>query len=84
MITLLAAVGFHIGVLCIIGDTVTTRFDEINGALWNCPWFEFPRNVRKCFPMILSFAQKPVYMEGFMNVQCTREVMKKVILEISS
>lgn len=82
MCVLIGAVAFYICVLCLIGDNVTTRYQEVNEALWSCPWLEFPHKIQKTFPLILSLTQKPIYMEGFMNVRCTREVMNAVILSI--
>ena len=64
--------------LCMIGDTVTTKFSNIDATLCACSLNEFPSEIRKMFPMVLAMTQKPVHIEGFMNVQCTREVLKKV------
>lgn len=61
-----------------IGDTVTTRFNEVNESIWNCSLNEFPLEIQKFLPMILNATQKPVHIEGFMNVKCTREVLKAV------
>lgn len=64
-----------------IGGTVTTQFDGIDETLWNCSLFEFPRNIQKYLPFLLSNTHKPVHIRGFMNVKCTREFLKQAILK---
>lgn len=64
--------------LCLIGDTLTTRFEKVSETLYACSLNEFPANIQRVIPMTLAMIQKPVYIEGFMNVRCTREALQKV------
>lgn len=64
--------------LCLIGDTLTTRFEKVNATLCACSLNEFPSEIQKIIPTMVAITQKPVYIEGFMNVRCTREVLQKV------
>lgn len=66
-------------VMYLIDDRVTTRFDEIN-ASFGVSLEDFPIEIQRCLPMILSVIQKPVYIKEFMSVQCTREFLKRVTL----
>lgn len=61
-----------------MGDDVTISFRTVHDSLWECTWYEMPLSSQKIFPMILAAAQKPVYIEGYLNTQCTRESVKKV------
>lgn len=78
LIIMLLFVVVYIVFLCLVGDTATTRFEDVNTALWTCSLNEFPLDIQKMLPMILAATQKPIYLEGFMNVCCTREVLKVV------
>lgn len=64
--------------LCFLGNEVTIKFAEVNDVICNCCWYKFPLNTQKLLPLTLRAAQKPVYIKGYMNVQCTRESVKKV------
>ena len=78
LIIMLLFVVVYIVFLCLVGDTATTHFECVNTSLWSCSLNEFPIEIQKTLPMILAATQNPVYMEGFMNVRCTREVLKLV------
>lgn len=62
------------------GNETTTRFEEIHQSLCQCPWNEFDLEIQKLLPLILMVAQKPIYLQGYMSVKCTREFMKTVFL----
>lgn len=78
LIIMLLFVVVYIVFLCLVGDTATTRFEDINTTLWSCSLTQFPLHIQKTLPTILAATQKPIYMKGFMNVRCTREVLKVV------
>lgn len=61
-----------------MGDDVTIGFRTVHDSIWECTWYELPLQSQKLFPMMLAAAQKPVYIEGYMNTRCTREAVKKV------
>ena len=68
----------YLSVLCLFGDEVNSKFDEIHNWIYYCNWLTFPYRIQKLIPTILIAAEKPVYIQGFMNVRCIRESMKKV------
>lgn len=80
MVFFLFFVVVYVVFLCFVGEKVTRQFEEISDCLYQCSWNEFPFKMQKIMPTLLTVTQKPVYIEGFMNVRCTREVFKKVFL----
>lgn len=69
----------YLSVLCFFGDEVNTQYENIQNEIYDCDWLEYPLKVQKLIPTILIVAEKPVYIQGFMNVRCTRESIRKVI-----
>lgn len=68
-----------IGLLCLVGQEMTTNFDEMHANIfiyWN--WYEFPLEIQKIIRMMLLSSENAVCIEGFMGVKCTREFMKSV------
>lgn len=80
LLVFLTYVLIYIGFLCFFGDVLTRRFEEVNDSICKCAWNEFPPEVQKMLPFFVMGAQKPIYIQGFMNVQCTREAFKNVII----
>lgn len=70
----------YVAILCLYGNHVTTEFEAANAAIYNCSWYEYPLEMQKMLKMMLMVSQKPVIIQGHMNTQCTREVLKKVII----
>lgn len=69
----------YISVLCIFGDKTTTHFEEVYQMMcMTLKWNELPCDIQRLLPMIFSMAKKPIYIKGYMSVECTREFMKTV------
>lgn len=64
--------------LCDLGENVTTRFSQIEDKICTCEWYIFRTNVQKILPILIRSAQKPVIVQGFANLTCTRDAFKKV------
>lgn len=75
----LAVMMVYLVVLCFWSDEVTFKFGLINGKICECSWYKFPMKTQRLLPVLLMNVQKPVYIEGYMNVRCTRESVKIVI-----
>lgn len=75
----LSVMMIYLVLLCLLGDDVTIRFRQVHDSIWECSWYKFPLDTQKLLPMILMAAQKPVFIKGYMNMQCTRESVKKVV-----
>lgn len=65
-------------VFCHFGDQITQQFNDVQDAVFNMAWYKFPLEMQKNIPMIISLAQKEVYVEAFGNIHCTREIFMKV------
>lgn len=68
----------YIGFMCFFGDEVTNGFEVINDSVYQCSWNEFPLELQKLLPTMMIIAQNLVYVHGYMNTKCTREVLQKV------
>lgn len=64
---------------CHIGNTVTQRFEDVGNTVYKLSWHLLPPQVQRDLPMVIAIAQKDVFIRGFANIHCTREVFKKVI-----
>lgn len=69
-------IGFYY--ICKFGDDVTHRFQDIFNSIYECPWYEMPINIKKHFPMMMAFSQKPIHIYGCLNIRCTRVTFRKV------
>lgn len=65
-------------VICYTGDEITRGIIRINDIFYERSWHLYPIGLRKIFPTMLIGAQKPVYLEGFANIRCTREAFRSV------
>lgn len=73
----------YIGFVCFFGDDVTNGFKEISESIAQCSWYRFPLDLQKLLPTIICNAQKTVYVHGYINTKCTRELLKKVISRVN-
>lgn len=69
----------YLSVLCFFGDEVNTQFENIQNWIYYCNWLNYPFKVQRLIPTMLIVAGKPIYIQGFMNVRCTRESVRKVV-----
>lgn len=68
-----------VSLFCLVGHETTTDYEDIFCTMCsNWEWFKFPLNIQKLLPMILSSAEKPVYLKGYIGVYCTRDFIKTV------
>lgn len=64
--------------ICFFGNRVTETFAGISHSFYTCDWYNFPIELRMNFSLIIHVAQKPVYLRGFANMNCTLETFKMV------
>lgn len=64
---------------CHYGENVTSQFDTINYAIYDCDWYLFPNEVQRILPTVMMSTQKQMVLRGLGNVVCTREAFKRVI-----
>lgn len=68
-----------VSLFCLVGHETTTNYEDIFCTMcshWT--WNKFSLNIQKRLPMILSSAEKPVYLKGYIGVYCTRDFIKTV------
>lgn len=65
-------------VACELGQRASNAFDEINDVIGQFDWYLFPDELKKILPIIMQFAQRPVDVEFFGSISCSREVFKRV------
>lgn len=69
---------------CEFGDRVTNEFEELNDAIDQLKWYDFPIEIQRMMPIIMILAQKPVEIRGYGNIACARHVFLKVSENIFS
>lgn len=70
----------YLVVICFWSDEVTIKFGRLNESICECSWYELPMETQRLLPIMLMNIQRPVNMKGYMNVRCTRESVKLVII----
>lgn len=68
----------QIFMFCEFGKCVTDLFDGIPNIIFESEWYTFPIEIQKILPTLMVASQQPVVIQGFANLQCTREAFKKV------
>lgn len=63
---------------CHFGNLVTQRFEDVGSQISQLAWYKLPLRSQKDYILILALTQKKVYINGFGNARCTREVFMKV------
>lgn len=69
---------------CHFGNQLTDTFGTIYDTFYQCDWYLMPLKIQKIMPTILNAAQEPVFLRGFGNITCTREMFKKVFTDRQS
>lgn len=64
--------------LCEYGQMVTTRFEDIDEAVYQSEWHSFPDKIQRILPTIINNTQQPVIISGFCDVEYTRETFDSV------
>lgn len=63
---------------CEPGDAVANQFDEFTDEFTQCKWYTFPVEMQRMCVIVLANAQQPTAVQGFGNLECTRQSMKRV------
>ena len=64
--------------LCEYGQMVTTRFEDIDEAVYQSEWHSFPDKIQRILPTIINNTQQLVIISGFCDVEYTRETFDSV------
>lgn len=68
--------------LCNFGEQVASHYFDLSDAIYNIPWRLCQLETKKLLIPMIIISRKPVYLEGFAQLQCSRETYKKVIAYI--
>lgn len=71
-------------VLCYFGESVTTTSGVLDATVYSKSWYLCPVDTQRYFSIFMMLAQKPLFIEGFARLNCTRETFKQVIFELYS
>lgn len=63
---------------CEMGERTTGAFDGISDDIEAFDWYAFPIKTQKILPLIMVYAQEPVYYECFGSITCGRFLFKRV------
>lgn len=64
--------------LCNFGESIASAFEDFTGAIYDLPWYLSSMHHKKCIVFILLVSQRPVYLQGFPALNCSRAMFKKV------
>lgn len=65
-------------VACEVGQRISNEFSEINDVIERFDWYLFPDELKKILPIVMNLAQRPVCIDFFGSIACSRDVFKKV------
>ena len=65
--------------LCELGAQVTKQFNTLNEELGQSKWYMLTIEVQKMILIFMSDAEQPVFLQGYGNIECTRDAFKNVI-----
>lgn len=64
--------------VCEFGERLIQTFNEVNDAFDQFKWHLFPCDVRHMLATLIMFAQKPVKLDVFGSISCSRITLKIV------
>lgn len=67
-----------LALFCHFGEIVSSRFDEIDNAMFQSEWYLFPNRIQRVLPLVISGTQQPVIIRGFGNLLLTDDSFKRV------
>lgn len=69
---------FAISVFCELGEKISGQFDELDEAIYQSDWYEFPTKVQRVLPIIMMTTQQTTVPCGYGNLPCIRESFQRV------
>lgn len=64
--------------VCEFGHQLTQEFEMFDEKLCQFNWYLLPIELQRMFVIVMANAQQPNVMQGFGNIQCTRDSFKQV------
>lgn len=67
-------------IICEMGQRLCNAFAGIGDFCWQMDWYLYSSETQKFLPTLLIAVQKPVVVEFFGSLSCSRESQEKVII----
>lgn len=64
--------------LCDVAQSLTNKFDKFNDDVWQLNWYLYSTEVQQVYLIFGASTQQSVNIQGYGNIICTRETLKKV------
>lgn len=68
-------------IVCEFGHQLTSQFNAFDDKLFQSNWYSYPIEVQRMLVTVMATTQQLAYIEGFGNIQCTRNSFKEVCLQ---
>lgn len=65
-------------VICENAQDITDTFDDFDYSIYQMDWWLFPLGIKRMLPLVLMNSQKPVVVQSFGNLICSRLTFKSV------
>lgn len=65
--------------ICELGERVADEFDAYHSKLCQCDWYLLPFKMQRMYLIFVGHTQQTPKIQGYANVECTRDTFKKVI-----
>lgn len=64
--------------ICHFGESVTTAFAKLNGAIYNMPWYLLAIKEQQCVGPMLLISHQAFHFKGYASLNCSHETFKNV------
>lgn len=65
-------------VVCELSERIVNAFGELSGVIDQCDWHLYPVEIQKLLPFLIMNTSKPIAIEYFGSLTCSRSSFKKV------
>lgn len=65
-------------IYCYVGDRLTSKFEHLGQSIYEIKWQLLPPILQKSIQLMILSTQRPVYMDSFAGLRCTRQVFEMV------
>lgn len=64
--------------LCNFGESVTNISGSLDQCVYSQSWYMCPKETQRYFILLLMMTHRPLYINGFASLHCSRETFKNV------
>lgn len=70
-------------IFCDFGQKLINQFESFEYKIYRCKWYLFPMKMQQSFVFGMMNVQQLAVVEGFGNIELSRETSKKVIKRLN-